>query len=349
MSQPRSIGWTTPSPDVHVPPPDDGREPEAPEDLDDGQDDAAATRVKLRAEELRARLLNVDGLRTIPPPEPLVEGWLFANSLTWLAGKPGHAKTFVAVDLAACVASGRPWHGHDTTRGPVLYVIAEGASGLGQRVEAWALHTGTRVSELLFLPVPVNLADPLDVSATSALLQDLRPVLVVIDTQARVTIGLEENSSRDMGRFVEVLERLRRESGACLLVVHHEPRNGENLRGSTALEGAATTILRAVKDGQIVTVSNTKQKDAEQATNLPLALKDFAGSCILLPRGRGNRSSHDRLRERRLGNPVGIVWDKWRHQDRTERGRRAAQDHLLPEPKGPGQHGEGGRAGGGPR
>jgi hypothetical protein len=29
-----------------------------------------------------------------------------------------------------------------------------------------------------------------------------------------------------MGRYVDALEELRRQSGACLLVVHHQPRNG---------------------------------------------------------------------------------------------------------------------------
>ena len=68
------------------------------------------------------------------------------------------------------------------------------------------LDEGTpEVDGLAFLPVPVSLADPLDVSAVSVLLADLRPVLVIIDTQARVTLGLDENSSRDMGRFVEML------------------------------------------------------------------------------------------------------------------------------------------------
>jgi AAA domain-containing protein len=242
-------------------------------------------RVKLRADELTGQLLGVDGLRNIPPPAPLVDGYLYLNSLAWLGGKPGHAKTVLAVDLACCVTTGRPWHGHTVTPGDVLYVIAEGTSGLAQRVDAWALANGVHLEEgpskVYFLPVPVQLMNSLDIAAMADLLAAKRPALVVLDTQARVTVGAEENSSRDMGLFVDSLERLRRESGACILVVHHEPRNSENLRGSTALEGAATTILRTNKDGNVVTVTNSKQKDAPEQPPMTLALTPVASSVIL--------------------------------------------------------------------
>jgi RecA-family ATPase len=113
---------------------------------------------------------------------------------------------------------------------------------------------------MLFLPVPVQMLGNVDVAAFGQLLVDLQPTLLILDTQARVTVGAEENSSRDMGQFVDALDELRSHSGACILVVHHEPRNGENLRGSTALEGAATTIIRVSKDGNVVELTNPKQK-----------------------------------------------------------------------------------------
>ena len=272
-------------PDVEVPWDEPPWEVEAPEIQAAEQE--TADRVKVRADLLRGQLLDVEGLATIPPAVPLVEDWLMTNSLAWLGGKPGHAKTFVAIELGCCVATGLPWHGHRASQGRVLYVIAEGASGLGRRVDSWALDHGTRPADIRFLPVPVKLLEPVDVFAFTLLLGDLHPDLVIIDTQARVTVGAEENSSRDMGRFVETLEALRRASGACILVVHHEPRNAENLRGSTALEGAATTILRAHKDGPLVTVANTKQKDHEESPDLLLALTPIAQSCVLSHEGVG--------------------------------------------------------------
>ena len=146
-------------------------------------------------------------------------------------------------------------------QGPVLYVIAEGVTGLRQRVRAWEDYTGQRTG-VAFLPVAVQFFSPIDRAAVIELAQDIKPVLIVIDTQARVTVGADENSARDMGELVAAADRLRQATGACVLFVHHESRAGENMRGSTALEGAAATIVRITKDGTQLRAENIKQKDA---------------------------------------------------------------------------------------
>jgi RecA-family ATPase len=240
--------------------------------------------------DLMGQLLDAEGLRKIPPPTQLVEGWLFQNTLAWIQGKWGNGKSFLAIDLACCVATGTPWHGHDVAQGKVLYLIAEGASGLSQRVDAWEAANGCEATNIVFLPVPVQMADPngVDIAAFRILLANVQPVLVIIDTQARVTVGAEENSSKDMGVFVDALETLRRESGTTMLVVHHEPRNGENLRGSVALEGAAESILRASKDGDSITVSNLKQKNAPEQDAITLTLYPIGESAALFDDVPGN-------------------------------------------------------------
>ena len=243
-----------------------------------GVDQAAVDSRYLR---LRGELLDLKALRNIPPPEPLVDGYLFLDSLAWLGGKPAHGKTFVAVELACCIGTGTPWHGHIVAQRPVLYLIAEGASGLASRVDAWALANGRIPENVIFLPFAVKMMENLDVAAFGQLLSEIQPGLVILDTQARVTVGAEENSSRDMGQFVHNLDLLRQLSGACVLVVHHEPRNADNLRGSTALEGAAASILRANKDGNVVTVENSKQKDAPAQPPIALALIAIGDSAVL--------------------------------------------------------------------
>ena len=115
------------------------------------------------------------------------------------------------------------------------------------------------------------------------LIRQFTPDLVVIDTQARVTVGYKENDSTDMGEFVDRLEDLRRATKTCILLVHHEPRNGEHLRGSIALEGAATSILRAFKEGNQVMVETQKQKDIEEPWPFDLQLFQTGKSAVLLP------------------------------------------------------------------
>lgn len=251
---------------------------EAREIVASAEDTGAAL---LRAEQLRAMLLDSAALDLIPPPLPVIDGFLYRDSLAWLHGKPGHGKSFVALDWAACISLGLPWQEHETVQGPVLYLVAEGAGGIRQRVRAWEDMAQCPMA-VQFLPVAIQVMTPTECAALSALVAEMKPALVVLDTQARVTAGHDENSAKDMGLFVAAADRIREASGACVLIVHHEARAGENMRGSTAMEGAATSILRATKEGSVITISTTKQKDIEEAEDIRLNLRPRLDSAVLV-------------------------------------------------------------------
>ena len=232
---------------------------------------------------LRSFLVDAPKLAQQPPPPPLVEGFLYQDSLAWLQGKPGVGKSFIALDLAGCVAAGVPWHGRNVTAGQVVYVLAEGAAAFGPRIRAWSSANGPSMDGVKVLPCAVNLGDAFHLRDLREILSEITPALVVIDTQAKVTPGSDENSARDMGRLVSALESLRlAASGACILTLHHEPRHADNLRGSTALEGAATTIIRATRNASRVQLSCKKQKDAEPFDDLNLSLRSYEESAAFV-------------------------------------------------------------------
>ena len=235
-----------------------------------------------RLDTLRARLLDSAGLDAIPEPQPVIDGLLYTDSLAWMTGKRGCAKSFVALDMAGCVSLGQNWHGHAVKHGGVLYVVAEGAPGMRKRVRAWEDHHG--IMAVTFLPVAVRLH--FDFVALAEIAAGLGTALVIIDTQARVSVGLDENSSKDMGLLVDAAEYIREKSGACVLLVHHEPRNGEHPRGHSVMDGAGTTLLRVAKDGPLVTLTNPKQKDAAESAPVSLALSQHLGSAVLSPMSR---------------------------------------------------------------
>jgi AAA domain len=229
---------------------------------------------------LRAALVDTSGLDKIPEPEPLIRSVLFRDSLAWLQGKPGSGKSFVALDMAGAVGTGLPWQCYAVTAGPVLYIAAEGVSGMRWRVRAWEEVNGHPMDGVSWLPMPVQV-DSQEWDALIELAAELEPLLIVADTQARITVGMEENAAKDMGVLVHRLERLRTASRACVLVVHHQGRSGEHMRGSTALEGAATTVMQTVKDDELVTVRNPKQKDAEEFDDITLRLVPTGQSAVL--------------------------------------------------------------------
>ncbi len=240
--------------------------------------------------QLHARLVDATRLDQLPKAEPLIEDVLMLDSISWLHGKPGHAKSFIALDWACCVATGRQWRGQQTQHGEVLYVVAEGAQGMHERRQAWEITNDVEVpaGQLSFLPVAVQMLQDLDVAAMAMIVAELKPAMVVIDTQARVTVGADENSSRDMGQFVASVDQLRVASGACILTVHHEARAGDSLRGSTALEGAATTVIRATKDGALVRIDCTKQKDGPEFDPILTRLGP-----VVVPSGSSAAMFHD--------------------------------------------------------
>lgn len=251
----------------------------------DGVDPAHAeehTRRQERLAKLRALLVDSEGLENIPEPDPLVPGVLYRDSLAWLYGEPGCGKSFVAIDVAGCVGTGQAWQGYGpSVKGDVIYLVAEGVTGIKQRVRAWEGSMGQRMTGVHFLPVAVQASNAGEWQAFVDLIAEIQPALVVVDTQARVTVGMEENSNTEMGVLVERVEALRRASGACILTIHHTGRSGEHMRGAIAIDGAATTTIKVEKDEDIVNLTCTKQKDAPEFDAFRLRLVGYETSAVL--------------------------------------------------------------------
>lgn len=239
-----------------------------------------AERGQSRLDQLRAALVSSAQLDDLPKPEPLLDGYLMRDSLAWLHGKRASYKSFLALDWASCISTGLPWRMNGVQLSPVLYVVAEGTLGLLQRVRAWEEANKT-TSRVTFLPVAVQFMDNVDFVAIQQIAIDMHAGLIIIDTQSRCTVGKDENSGVDMSLYVAALDKLRIATRACVLNVHHEPRAGENLRGHTTLEGSAESIFRMSRDGIKVTLTCSKQKDAEENEEMVLYRNKVGQSMVL--------------------------------------------------------------------
>lgn len=220
-----------------------------------------------------AEMLTPDQLIERPPPTPLIMDWLDLDSLAYLIGKPGSYKSFLALDYAGHVGQGVPWRGHPVHQGEVVYLVAEGTTGMGLRVRAWQEPHGP-MKAVRFLPRPVQ-ASGAEWAVLVEACRRIAPVLVVLDTQARVTVGMDENDNTEMGKFIHRAEELRAATGACVLVVHHIGRNGEDARGASALDGAQSTeikIKRSDRGPLWAVISQDKQKDMAEAEDLEIGL-----------------------------------------------------------------------------
>ena len=64
------------------------------------------------------------------------------GSINWLVAAPESFKTFVALDMATCIANGRDWHGKTTDQSIVVYLAAEGGNDIHIRRAAADMAAG---------------------------------------------------------------------------------------------------------------------------------------------------------------------------------------------------------------
>lgn len=253
-------------------------------------DDAAATQDRLDA--LRLCLYESADLDRIPPPVPLVDRWLALDSLAWMFGERGHRKSFAALDLAGCVAAGLDWHGYPAKQATVLYAMCEGVGGLPGRVRAWEDWHDTK-HQAVFLAARPPLHIIRDGPALGTLAAEVEAGLVVIDTQNRATVGLDENSNVDMGRMIAALDGIRQQTRACILMIHHSAIGQNRPRGHGSIDGAASTMIRVASDGNLVKIENGKQREDSRSASLILAATGHAGSMVLTSATEGDMPSTD--------------------------------------------------------
>jgi hypothetical protein len=86
------------------------------------------------------RLFTVREVLTLPDPQWLIEGMVEVGAQGVIYGPSGHGKSFVALDWALCVATGKPWSGRPTKKGPAVYVVAEGGRGIKKRIAIVAVY-----------------------------------------------------------------------------------------------------------------------------------------------------------------------------------------------------------------
>ncbi|YCK39714.1 AAA family ATPase [Actinomadura sp. ATCC 39365] len=231
-----------------------------------------------RVQALLDELLDTAALDDIPSLEPLVADVLFLDTVTRLHGPSGTFKSFLTLSLAGAVGGGVPWYGRAVRQGNVVYIVAEGIKGMRKRVRAWEQHHDRRMAGVHFLPRPVQVKSAeWDILVEAC--RRMQAVLIIVDTQARVTVGVNENDNTEMGVILDLLERMRAVTGACVLVVHHSGHeNAERGRGASAMKGGMQTELGVSRRGKglantRVTLDMGKQKDDEEGAVETFRLK----------------------------------------------------------------------------
>lgn len=206
------------------------------------------------------------------PPAWLIDDMIEAGTLGQVFGASGCGKSFLVMDWAACIATGREWHGKATAPGAVFYIVGEGFAGLKRRLRAWEMHTGESLTAapLFFSKQPAALMDAGNAQAVIAAVRGLqathgKPALIVVDTLHRNLGDGDENNAGDMALFLQALDAMRAGFGAAVLIVHHSGHaEAGRGRGSSSLRAAVDHeyLLTKQADGRRE-LTCTKAKEAE--------------------------------------------------------------------------------------
>ena len=218
-----------------------------------------------------------DLINRLEPTKWLIDEFIETNSLSSIYGPAGSMKSFAAASMAYAIATGSPWFGHLTRKGPVFYLAAEGGQGLRKRFAALEEYHKAGLENNLWLSSgAVDLGNEESCSQIKSLIEkriDMEiepPALIIIDTLARSFSG-NESSAQEINNMLANVDRFfRNQWGAATLFVAHTPHaDPARIRGSSSIICAMDHSFSCEynREAKHLLFATKKQKDIEMTGN----------------------------------------------------------------------------------
>lgn len=237
-----------------------------------GEDRAAELLVKLEREtpewepEKEPDIFDSFGFYSVPdlteeerrPPEFIIDG-MIPCGMTFLSGAPKIRKTFMALQMAIAVATGKPFLGHHTIQCDVAYLDLEGSKS---RVSFRTDRMTTKIPRNVYITntITERLADGLVDKLRQ--LHRARPSIrfIIIDTYSRARGSFKSFGVNAYDADVALLEPIQRmalEENIAILFIHHDKKGAgfmsdsfERLSGTMGISGSADCVINLVADGK---------------------------------------------------------------------------------------------------
>jgi hypothetical protein len=205
--------------------------------------------------------------------------WLYYEMLPTtgvclLAAPPQAGKSFIALDLAHSLATGRNWFGVEPDdRGGTIFLFAgtEG-SGFEQRLAALQEDTilpisSTAVSNLRERDALTSLVG--DIRAEAARMLDTFGVpcrMIVLETLSASGLLENEDSNAEAAMAMANLGQISTALGMLVVTTHHPPKGGTGTRGASAIPASADYILEINRIGRetVRTIELAKARNTAQ-------------------------------------------------------------------------------------
>lgn len=238
--------------------------------------------------------------------EWVFEDYLPAGGLVILAGKPKEGKTTLTYELVVKVAKGEIFLGRATKKSSVLILgLEEHPRDMGLRLRSLAAENLPNL--FVFAKSIQPTADTLEQIKRFALERDIK--LILIDTLGAFWSLRDENDAAEVGRAIKPILALARESGACVLLIHHARKSegtyGDEIRGSGALFAAVDVALilkrhEIEKQRKLHAIS----RYPDTPTEMLLELREAGYHSLGDPDKQNRQAKRDKMR--------GTLSDEWR-------------------------------------
>ena len=189
------------------------------------------------------------------PPEWLIDKIAEKETVVSIYAEPKAGKSFVGISMMLSIATGTEWYGYNTEESGVLYFCGEGEKSIFKRILAWEEHFDTplRGKKFRVSNRPARILDDEDYEdvlskAHQAKAEFGKLGLIVIDTLQRNFGSGDENSTSDMNLFIQRVDRLKFETGACIMLIHHTGHAGSKSNGIR--RGRGSSVLPASVDSE---------------------------------------------------------------------------------------------------
>lgn len=229
-------------------------------------------------------IINYSDLKELPPLSPeLIKGILRRGHKMLISGASKAGKSFLLIELALCIASGKKWLGFECSKGKVLYINLEvdGASFL-HRVDDVRNIMGVTNTEGL---------DIWNLRGQKADIATLSPRLIrraegknydaiIFDPLYKINVS-DENNASEMAKFFNELDKICTQLKTSIICCHHHSKGAQG--GKFSIDRASGSGVFARDPDAILDMIQINPKDAEvsleegqTAWRISSTLREFA-------------------------------------------------------------------------
>lgn len=220
-----------------------------------------------------------DMIERAAPIKYLIKGIMQQDSIGIMAAQSMAYKSFMALEMAHCICTGRDFFTHKIKQvGKVLYICGEGKGGLTNRMAALKRKHGGFNGNFYVMDNFMSIDDEEDMRRLALTVQKVKPVAIIFDTLSSLNSHTNENDSGEVAHILASLRKNLSNGLTSIMIIHHFGKDSEKgMRGSSAFLNNVDFVYNMTreKDSQISVLSCKKAKDGNEFRDITVEAEEI--------------------------------------------------------------------------